>query len=407
MKCSHCNSEWNTSPQVSQLLKNCPFCGKPVASIKMETANTLESVLRQLSSDYGLEPLRNGSQMVGYFIDLAPDLKREYRMLKYLVEAGGHTALFNARNAGSEDRRLSMEHTVRKLVREFVVAEDAARLVCEAYLAAVTGSSMHAKTAKPDHLENTPQIDPSNPLSFILPIAQEGDETAQYELAKAFYYGRDIEKNYRQAVYWFTAAAKQHHPEAMNYLGICFENGRGVAQDYGKAASWYLKASDNGSSSGTYNLGRCYLTGSGVSQDTVEAASWLYMAAIEGNFLAEYEFAELYYKGEGIRKDYNLAIKWYQKSVERGNPLAKNRLGECYLYGRGVAKDHKRAVEFFSEVAISTPLAAYNLGYCYENGLGVPKNLTNAIIWYKKAANGIDTEASNLANQRLGILKIR
>ena len=407
MKCLNCSSEWKALPQMMASQKHCPFCGKTLSSIKVKTANTLESVLRQISLDYGLEPLRNGSQMVGYFIDLAPDLKREYRMLKYFVEAGGHTTLFNARNVGSEERRQSMEHTVRKLVGEFVVAEGAARLVCEAYLAAVTGSSMHAKAAKPDPLENTPQIDPSNPLSFILPFAQEGQETAQYELAKAYYFGKDIDKDYQQAVYWFTEAAKQRNAEAMNYLGICFANGRGVAQDYGKAASWYLKASDNGSPSGTYNLGRCYLKGRGVPQDTAEAASWFYMAAIEGHFLAEYEFAELYYKGEGIRQDYSLAIKWYQKSVGRGNPLAKNRLGECYLYGRGVAQDYKRAVEYFSEVATFTPLAAYNLGYCYENGLGVPKNLANAIVWYKKATNGIDTEASNLANQRLAILKIR
>ena len=60
------------------------------------------AVLCQIASYYGMEALRNGHQLLGYFMDLAPKLKRECRMLKYFVDAGGHTALFNARNASSE-----------------------------------------------------------------------------------------------------------------------------------------------------------------------------------------------------------------------------------------------------------------------------------------------------------------
>lgn len=139
MKCPSCSSEWKALPQMITSLENCPFCGKTLASIKGETINTLESVLKQISSGYGLEPLRNGSQMVGYFTDLAPELKRECRMLKYFVDADGHAALFNARNADPSDQPIIMERTVRKMADEFLVAEDAARAVCEAYWIAVVG----------------------------------------------------------------------------------------------------------------------------------------------------------------------------------------------------------------------------------------------------------------------------
>ena len=144
MKCPSCSSEWKALPQMITSLENCPFCGKALASIKGETINTLESVLKQISSDYGLEPLRNGSQMVGYFTDLAPELKRECRMLKYFVEAGCHTALFNTRDAGPADQQMSMDCAVQKMTDEFLIAEDAARAVCGAYWIAVCGNPVRS-----------------------------------------------------------------------------------------------------------------------------------------------------------------------------------------------------------------------------------------------------------------------
>lgn len=157
MKCPHCGSEWNASPMMANSLQSCPFCQKSLASDSGKKSDNLESVLCQIASDFGLKSLEDGHQLLGYFTDLAPNLKRECRMLKYFVDAGGHTALFNMRNDSSADWRLTMEHIVRKLVGEFVVSEDAAREVCEAYWSAVnrnpirgTHQVMDISPMKPD-----------------------------------------------------------------------------------------------------------------------------------------------------------------------------------------------------------------------------------------------------------------
>lgn len=153
MKCPHCSSEWAVSHQVRGDVKQCPFCGQKLDSPKNERLDTLEAVLVQIVTDQGIESLYDGHRMIGLFTDLAPNMKRESRILKCFVDAEGHKMLNEARNADLVDQRLSMKQTVRKMTDEFAVAEDAARLVCEAYWFALTGKPMQSQTAKqlPSH----------------------------------------------------------------------------------------------------------------------------------------------------------------------------------------------------------------------------------------------------------------
>lgn len=148
MKCPHCSSEWTVSLQVKGDVKRCPFCGNNLDSSNYQKMDTLEAVLVQIVTDQGLDALFDGHRMIGLFTDLAPNMKRESRILKYFVDAEGHKKLNNARNAAPADQRSSMERTVQKMTDEFAVAEDAARLVCEAYWVALTGKPMRWENTK-------------------------------------------------------------------------------------------------------------------------------------------------------------------------------------------------------------------------------------------------------------------
>jgi predicted nuclease with TOPRIM domain len=82
------------------------------------------------------------------------------------------------------------------------------------------------------------RADHATALRVWLPLAQEGDRTAQV------------------------------------YVGEIYERGLGVPPDYVVAASWYRKAADQGDARAQINLGHLYEKGLGVARDPVAALGW-------------------------------------------------------------------------------------------------------------------------------------
>ncbi len=56
--------------------------------------------------------------------------------------------------------------------------------------------------------------------AFVLlePLAKQGNVRAQYNLGNAYYYGRGVTQDDKQAVYWYEKAAKQGNARAKNNL---------------------------------------------------------------------------------------------------------------------------------------------------------------------------------------------
>jgi TPR repeat protein len=82
-------------------------------------------------------------------------------------------------------------------------------------------------------------------------------------------------QDYQQASRIFIPLAEQGEPSAQTYLGFLFETGRGVPQNYTEAAMWYRRAAEQGDSLAQYSLGLLYDRGFGVPRDIVEANKWL------------------------------------------------------------------------------------------------------------------------------------
>ena len=82
-------------------------------------------------------------------------------------------------------------------------------------------------------------------------------------------------QDYASASQIFIPLAEQGEPSAQAYLGFMFETGRGVPQNYTEAAMWYRRAAEQGDSLAQYSLGLLYDRGFGVPQDIVEAGKWL------------------------------------------------------------------------------------------------------------------------------------
>ena len=77
--------------------------------------------------------------------------------------------------------------------------------------------------------------------------------------------------------------AEQGDAEAQYNLGFMYDDGLGVPQDYAEAMKWYRKSAEQGDADAQNNLGSMYKEGQGVSQDYVQAYMWLDLAAKKGD----------------------------------------------------------------------------------------------------------------------------
>ena len=99
--------------------------------------------------------------------------------------------------------------------------------------------------------------------------AQDGIDApgaTEYENGLASY----KEKNYEDAIRWYTMGAEKGNAAAMFELGVQSFNGEGVTQNYIEAFNWYIKAANLGNEKAMFNLGVMYQNGYGVEQNYTE-----------------------------------------------------------------------------------------------------------------------------------------
>jgi len=119
---------------------------------------------------------------------------------------------------------------------------------------------------------SSPSIDPA-----VLAKADAGDAAAEVQAGDSCSADRD----YKQAVAWYTKAANQGNVTAELDLASLYRDGRGklFARDVDQAAAWYRKAAEQGDPSAQGALGMLYTLGQGVPRSDVEAYYWLDLAA--------------------------------------------------------------------------------------------------------------------------------
>ena len=119
-------------------------------------------------------------------------------------------------------------------------------------------------------------------LQEFLPLAEQGNASAQHNLALMYRHGRGVAQDDAEAVRWYRLAAEQGNAKSQNSLGVMYDSGRGVPQDDAEAVRWYRMAAEQGVAEAQANLGLMYGTGEGVPQDDATAHMWLNLAAAQG-----------------------------------------------------------------------------------------------------------------------------
>jgi len=104
----------------------------------------------------------------------------------------------------------------------------------------------------------------------------------QHSLGVRYLKGIGVNKNYQEAIKWFTLSATQEYPDSQLLLGKIYYYGEFVKPDFKKAIMWNTLAAAQGLSSAQYMLGLIYEYGHGVQENKVEAKKWYSLAAAQG-----------------------------------------------------------------------------------------------------------------------------
>ena len=113
-----------------------------------------------------------------------------------------------------------------------------------------------------------------------VPLAEDGDIRAQFQLGVMFEKGKGVEPDAVEAVRWYRMAADQGHAPAQTSLATFYYSNKGVKHDHAEAVRWYQKAADQGNADAQYLLGALYFRGHGIARDVIKAHMWFSLAAM-------------------------------------------------------------------------------------------------------------------------------
>jgi len=91
-------------------------------------------------------------------------------------------------------------------------------------------------------------------LQQLLVRANEGDAGAQFNLAKLYLEGWNIQQDVKSAVQLIKSSARLGNPDAQYTLGVMYASGDGVKYSPSKAVEWLERASKQGSSEASFYL---------------------------------------------------------------------------------------------------------------------------------------------------------
>ena len=118
-------------------------------------------------------------------------------------------------------------------------------------------------------------------LKVWLPLAEQGDIEAQYNLGMMYHKGRGIPQDAKEAVKWYRLAAEQGDSNAQTNLGLMYINGDGVIKDIVLAYMWWNIAGDQGRKNAKRNKD---ILVKEMTESQIEEAQRLVIQCVENNY---------------------------------------------------------------------------------------------------------------------------
>ena len=151
-------------------------------------------------------------------------------------------------------------------------------------------------------------------LELCLPLAEAGDATAQFCVARMYANGFGVMMDDAMALKWYGLAAKAGHAESQFNLGVMHANGWGVPMNDAEAARYYRQAAEQGFIQAMSSLAYVTYRGIGVAENLAEGYMWYDVAAKFGDLAAEQKRDDLANKlsHDDLLNAQTLALNWLE-----------------------------------------------------------------------------------------------
>ncbi len=260
-------------------------------------------------------------------------------------------------------------------------------------------------------------------VKYLQRAADAGDAEAQTSMGASIMqgiYGLSVDTD--RALYYTRKAANQGYNSAIYNLGLFYFNGEGVEKDIDKASSYFKQAAMQGNAAAQFFYGAClsidststdqayfwiqkaadqgYIPAFAVvaeqalqQEDYVKALKYAQMAADEGDAQGMGMLATMYYLGYGVDKDLDQTRYWAQQAADRENNVGYTILGQLYYD----EENYIFAKAYLDKGAkLGNNRARMLLADMYHDGKGVEKNEETARAFLQDAVADGDEEAKNM-----------
>jgi hypothetical protein len=136
-----------------------------------------------------------------------------------------------------------------------------------------------------------------------------------------YYNGDGRPKDYAQAMVWFQKAADQGNSSAQSNLALMYMKGIGVHQDYAQALSLFRLAAEQNDPLAEYDLSLMYANAWGIGKDNVVAYALCAHSQNEVNIISMVNGSLADYRSKLMNK---LGRQLTSAQINEANQLAQN-----------------------------------------------------------------------------------
>lgn len=146
--------------------------------------------------------------------------------------------------------------------------------------------------------------------------AEQNNASANLNLGVMYYNGSNVEKDHKVALEYFKKVPLEEKPVVARYIGDIYLNNVDL-RDYKNALFYYSAAASTGDLDAFFALGEIYRKGLGVPKNVTKALPYYKFAASKGYAPAQYMLGIIYANGDGVTRDVGQAYAWISFAAEQ------------------------------------------------------------------------------------------
>ncbi|MBQ0024018.1 MAG: sel1 repeat family protein [Prevotellaceae bacterium] len=227
-------------------------------------------------------------------------------------------------------------------------------------------------------------------FGFAQKGAAKNNQTCKWILAMCYINGNGTNKDYYLGTQWLAETANTHSKEIASFLsddkdGIYSQYIKGlkkyyVDKNYAEAITFFTKVDKAKVAEGKTMLGVCQANRNYEKKNEKKGVKTLEKASLESN-AAAYYLSSMYETGTGCQEDKAKALDLLKKAADGGIAFAQCKLGDMYMSGNGVTRDFTKAAQYYLKAEAQNHLtasAAKNLIDCYNKKVTALPDLDNS-----------------------------